>query len=155
MNIFATTDCPLASAQYLDDKRVVKMILESAQLMCTALVSVGVAAPYRPTHVGHPCTVWTAASQGNYRWLYEHFLALCGEYEARYNKLHACEMYSDFFAAEQDALPAGGLTPFKNCTPYKLLPVHEAYVLTLADKWALDKRVPTRYGKPIILGESL
>lgn len=152
MNIFATSDCPLTSAQYLDDKRVIKMILESAQLMCTALVSAGVQAPYRPTHVGHPCTRWTAATRENYRWLFEHFVSLCGEYEARYDKLHACEGYANFFAQEVWALPAGDLTPFANCTPYKELPVHDAYCLVLEDKWKNDKRKPTWYGKERVCG---
>ena len=42
MNIFALDPCPVKSAQYLDDKRVIKMILESAQLISTAIRGTGV-----------------------------------------------------------------------------------------------------------------
>jgi hypothetical protein len=37
MNIFVTSDCPKLSAQALDNKRVVKMVLETAQLLSTAI----------------------------------------------------------------------------------------------------------------------
>lgn len=51
MNIFATDPCPIKSAQFLDDKRVIKMILESAQMLCTALHQLGYdkEIPYKQT----------------------------------------------------------------------------------------------------------
>lgn len=74
------------------DKHVIKMILESAQLLSTAHhVLDGNSARegiYKPTHINHPCSIWVRDSQYNYVWLWWHFDALCREYEYRYNKLH-------------------------------------------------------------------
>lgn len=147
MNIFASSPCPLASAKYLDDKRVVKMVLESAQLLSTAMTLTGGAGPYRVTHQNHPCSVWARSSRVRYLWLLDHFVALCDEYEARYNKLHACENLTQVFRDYADELVVGDDTlDFKNCTIFKELPVHDAYRAALADKWSKDKRTPTWYG---------
>jgi len=95
------------------DKHVVKMVLESAQLLCTThriLDGRMVAAKsktgrnvkrfvlddardsvlYTATHVNHPSAVWTRKSIENYNWLYEHFYALGCEYTYRYEKTHKC-----------------------------------------------------------------
>lgn len=69
MNIFALDQCPVKSAQLLNDKHVVKMCLESAQILCTVHRGFGLDAPYRPTHKRHPCMLWVAESHGNYIWL--------------------------------------------------------------------------------------
>ncbi len=37
MNIFVSDENPEKAAKNLDDKRVIKMILESTQLLCTAV----------------------------------------------------------------------------------------------------------------------
>lgn len=69
MNIFYLDDNLQKCAQYHCDKHVVKMILEYAQLLCTAVWHTGVEAPYRPTHLQHPCAIWTRASLANWLWL--------------------------------------------------------------------------------------
>ena len=64
MNIFVTSNCPKLSAQALDNKRVVKMVLETAQLLSTAIFinsTITYDNLYKPTHVKHPCTIWTTA----------------------------------------------------------------------------------------------
>lgn len=91
MNIFALDNDPVQAARDQCNKHVVKMILESAQLLCTALYLRGApteSLPYRPTHVRHPSTLWTAASPDNVAWLWLHALELCDEYERRYGKRH-------------------------------------------------------------------
>ena len=74
------------------DKHVVKMILESAQLLSTAHhVLDGNAARegiYKATHINHPCTVWVRESHANYNWLWWHLASLCEEYEHRYGRMH-------------------------------------------------------------------
>lgn len=60
-DIFVTDHCPRISAQALDNKRVVKMILETAQLLSTAIfINTNMAYDniYKPTHLKHPCTIW-------------------------------------------------------------------------------------------------
>lgn len=89
MNIFVLDNCPRRAAQMQCDKHVVKMALESAQLLCCAHSQELV--PYKHTHRNHPCAIWTRASQADYYWLYKHALALCEEYEFRFGKEHACK----------------------------------------------------------------
>lgn len=148
MNIFVTSECPLKSAQVLDDKRVVKMVLESAQLLSTALHLNNGEGPYKPTHIYHPCTIWTAASRDNYAWLLTHFLALCTEYNRRFDKTHACYEYRDIFLKGVAQITPGPQTEFINCTPYKDKPVYLAYQLLLNDKWDNDKR-PARWYREV------
>lgn len=147
MNIFATHLCPKLSAKVLDDKRVIKMILESAQLLCNALWvhSSLLAIPYKPTHMNHPCSIWVRTSSANYLWLVDHFEALLAEYQNRYGKIHACAQHLVFFRRMYHVIPHVPGTPFANCTPYKSLQVNEAYKRVLIDKWTADKRKPTWY----------
>jgi len=91
MNIFYLDRDIHKSVQYLVDKHVVKMPLETAQLLCSAAIINGGAAPYKLTHAKHPCTIWTAQSINNFEWLRQYGIALCAEYTYRYNKVHKCE----------------------------------------------------------------
>ena len=89
MNIFYLDKCPKRAAQQQCDKHVVKMILESAQMLSTAHHEHGFhAMAYRPTHKNHPSTIWARSSMANYRWLYKHFKALSEEYTRRYGRVH-------------------------------------------------------------------
>ena len=76
MNIFYLDEDPRLAAQYHCDKHVVKMILESAQLLCTAVnVLAGEqVTPYKSTHVNHPCSIWVRDNFDN--WNYVHRLML-------------------------------------------------------------------------------
>ena len=110
MNIFVLDNDPKIAAQMMCDKHVVKMLLESCQLMSTAhhildgkrLVVQTKKGPCltkmcenknicKPTMVNHPCTIWTRASRSNYIWLWNHTEELCKEYTNRYGKIHAME----------------------------------------------------------------
>ena len=103
MNIFVTDDCPIQSARNLPDKHIVKMPLETCQMLSIIYSDwyYGVGklyksdgTPYRTAHGAfrkHPCTMWAAANQYNLAWLIQHGLALCDEYTARYDKVHTCQ----------------------------------------------------------------
>lgn len=91
MNIFYLSTDPEKAAKYMYNKHVVKMILESAQLLCTAhIISDGENAnvPYKVTHKNHPSAIWARESVANYQWLYNHMMALGEEYTRRYGKKH-------------------------------------------------------------------
>ena len=102
MNIFVTDRCPVQSARNLPDKHIVKMPLETCQMLSIIYSDwyYGVGklyksdgTPYRTAHGAfrnHPCTQWAAANQYNLAWLIAHGIALCNEYTARYNKRHTC-----------------------------------------------------------------
>ncbi len=113
MNIFRLDDDPIIAAQLQCDKHVVKMIVESAQMLSTVHrmldgqleTRMSVAGRkskyynhdnddvlYRAVHHNHPSTVWTRESKSNYEWHYAHFVALCDEYKHRYNKTHATDV---------------------------------------------------------------
>ena len=157
MNLFITSKCPIECAKFLDDKRVVKMVLETAQLLSTALRLNDYEGDdvYRMTHKGHPCTKWVAQTRMNYLWAVQHLQALCAEYTKRYGKVHKCDDMIIKFLAKAHYVPAGCQTPFVNCAAnsalgisYKsLVDVTRAYKLYLNDRWDNDKRTPTWYGR--------
>ena len=82
------TNC---AKQHLD-RHVVKMILESAQMICTThhlhrdLDIEDYEIPYKKTHTNHPCTKWVRSSLSNYKWLMELTKELNTEYRYRYDK---------------------------------------------------------------------
>ena len=91
MNIFYLHRDPVKAAQYQYNKHVVKMILESAQMLCTAhheIMGEDADVPYKRAHVNHPSTIWCRRSAENYAWLYDHMMALGKEYTKRYGKTH-------------------------------------------------------------------
>jgi hypothetical protein len=94
MNVFYLDPNPYTAAEMQCDRHVVKMILESAQLLSTAHRELDGDAwadkvnLYKATHKNHPSAIWCRASIDNYRWLYQHFIALCHEYTYRYKKEH-------------------------------------------------------------------
>jgi hypothetical protein len=89
LNIFILDTNPELAAQYHCDKHVVKMILESAQLLSTALyLELDRSYLYKPTHINHPCNVWLRESFENIIWLIALAKALGKEYTFRFNKTH-------------------------------------------------------------------
>jgi len=90
VNIFYLDHDPAVAAMYQHDKHVVKMCLETAQILCTVQHRYGRTAPYKPTHANHPSVLWAGDCVLNYRWLVKHGEALCAEYAHRYGKEHAC-----------------------------------------------------------------
>ena len=90
MNIFYLDKCPVKAAKYQYNKHVVKMILESAQMLCTAHHHYGNGdkVPYKKAHYNHPSTIWVRENAYNYMWLYKHMVALGNEYTKRYGKTH-------------------------------------------------------------------
>lgn len=92
MNIFYLDSNPANAAVYHCDKHVVKMIVETAQLLSTAHhVLDGDDAPegiYKSTHVNHPCAKWVRKSKDTYAWTYSLLVWLLYEYENRYDKKH-------------------------------------------------------------------
>ena len=93
MNIFYLDKDPKLAAIYQYNKHVVKMILESAQMLCTAHHCYGSAkqkanVPYKQAHLNHPSTIWARQSKSTYMWLYNHMMALGTEYYVRYGKTH-------------------------------------------------------------------
>lgn len=135
MNIFFTDSDPKIAARNQCDKLLIKMILETAQMLSTAhrmldgtreLIVVNGrkrqiwthpdARLYKATHWNHPSSVWIRTNDSNYKWAYEHFLEMCYEYEYRFGKKHktgvllSCSLFHAPFN-----ISAGKQTPFVKC----------------------------------------
>ena len=114
MNIFYLHNNAEECAKLHNNKHVVKMILEYAQLLSTAHrfldgnVTVGLSDSgrkrttyvldstlnsilYASTHINHPSAIWVRKSPENYLWLANMLIALCEEYTYRYGKTHKVE----------------------------------------------------------------
>jgi hypothetical protein len=86
VNIFYLDHEPVKAAQYHVDKHVVKMILETAQLLSNAHWLNGLEGFYRKTHLKHPCSILVANSYYAYKWALDLGLALHDEYQYRYGE---------------------------------------------------------------------
>ena len=114
---------------------MVKMILETAQLLSTAhrlldgeqyidktktgrnvkrwrLPDGREDVLYSATHINHPSAVWCRATIYNYSWLYQHFVALLNEYTYRYGKVHNCEAMSQWLVYPPKNIKVDDLQPF-------------------------------------------
>ena len=122
MNIFTLDDDPVIAAVLQCDRHIVKMPLETAQMLCTNLHLFGLEAPYKPTHKNHPCTVWARESLGNWEWLLAHGNALGEEYTRRYGKVHKSHLV------------------IKECAKVlvPLLGERTPFAMAFHDKWKID-----------------
>jgi hypothetical protein len=128
MNIFFLSFNPRIAAEHHCDKHVVKMILETAQLLYTAH-EVLPPGGYKKTHLNHPCAIWTRESQDNYIWLCQLGMALCVEYTFRYGKIHKTQAHIEWLTANVPVLPQVGVTEIRQAMPieYKRPNPVEAY----------------------------
>lgn len=117
MNIFVLDNDPHIAASQHCDKHVVKMILESVQMLSTVRVRYGASAPYKPCHKHHPCTLWVGASRDNYIWLVELALALGDEFKKRYGKTHLSIIRLMEILDPPRGIPDIGLTEFVQAMP--------------------------------------
>ena len=119
MNIFYLHPDPKVAASYFYDKHKVKMILECAQMLCTAHIALGNEdVPYKKSHLNHPSSVWVRANNENYQWLYNHMLALGEEYTKRYKRTHlTITKCKDILAVAPLNIPTGSFNEPPQCMP--------------------------------------
>ena len=165
MNIFVTSSCPTKSAQVLPDKHIVKMPLETCQMLSIVAsdkwghgygtLPKADGTPYateKGAFRNHPCTIWANESEENARWLLVHGFALCQEYAARYEKTHTC--FHTLLAAHEifPNVNYSNHTPFVFAGPdeFKLdtsISIFDKYKMYIASKpWVKDNylRMPQR-----------
>ncbi len=65
MQLFVTDINPAVCARHLDDVRLNKIIVESAQLISTSHPEL-IHKPYKATHINHPLVVWISEDIENY-----------------------------------------------------------------------------------------
>jgi hypothetical protein len=132
MNIFFLDFDTQKCAQYHCDKHVVKMILETAQLLCgvhhvTDHVTDQV--PYKLSHKNHPCAIWSRQSLSNYLYLCDLGLELCKEYTYRYGKRHKSQDVIEWCLTNKPEIKDLGFTSPPKAMPdeYKVESVVESY----------------------------
>jgi hypothetical protein len=151
MNIFYLHSDPKTCAEMHNDKHVVKMILEYAQLLSTAhrvidgTESIGLSKSgrkqkryvlpddrdsvlYSATHLNHPSAKWTRHCEQNYRWLFNMWTCLLEEYTYRYEKHHSAERLLTYLAR-----------------PPKNIDMHERYTApwrAMPDDYKLSRTTP-------------
>lgn len=118
MNIFILDKNTRRCAQYHNDKHVVKMILETAQLLCAVHHNLGSKdVPYKSTHKNHPCAIWARENISNYYWLLDLGFELCREYTYRYSRQHKSELVLNWCLGNTPNLPDEELSAFALAMP--------------------------------------
>jgi hypothetical protein len=117
MNIFVLDASIEKCARYHADTHVVKMILESTQMLCTVVNGNGGSSPYRSTHERHPCTLWAGRSLSNWKWLRRLALALNREYRYRFGKGEDHHSAVVARGLKPPPIPDRGLTEFAQAMP--------------------------------------
>lgn len=120
MNIFVLDTDIDKCAQAMCDKHVVKMVLETAQLLSAAVRKLSPSnvptSAYAVTHQNHPCTKWASESLANFNWLRELGLAIGREYTYRYGKIHKSSLViADMPVFETDS----HITKFAQAMPFE------------------------------------
>lgn len=143
MNIFFLDEDIQKSVEYHVQKHIVKMPLETAQLLSTAhrfidgieytektknnrnikrwkLSEERERFLYKGTHINHPCSIWARESIENYIYLYNFFIALSEEYKFRYKREHlSFTKLKDFLKYPPSNIPIKSMTIKPQAMPDK------------------------------------
>lgn len=158
MNIFVLDKCPEVSAEMMCDKHIPKMVVESYQMLGSAVRRHGAVDsempltqsgnPLKGGYKNHPCTRWTGESRENFNWLSMHAFCLCYEYSFRYGKTHACQEGIIKLNDMRNRIPSLSLTPFALAMPeeFKSIDAVDSYrsyyrTKTFA-KWEKTRNAP-------------
>ena len=97
MNIFFLDKTPDMSAKYLCDKHVPKMLLETCQMLSTAVQKYAgrIEDLYKPAYPKHPSTIWAGETRNNFVWLLKHGNEINNQYEIRHGKKHKSKRILD------------------------------------------------------------
>lgn len=150
MQIFMPYESIIKSLRALDDVRLRKQVLESAQLISNVLHDYGCFSPYKKTHPHHPLTAWLGVRQ-NFRWHLRYFRAAAEEFEARFGKQHKSfvDLYPLGKGFDTNLLHEKKWDGVYNNTPHKDEEVHRAYKKTLHEKWRTGKAAPKWTGRSV------
>ena len=144
MNIFAFDKCPMRSALWLDDIRKNKMILESAQMLSTAVRALcpdTTLEVYKSAYLNHPCSKWARQSRANFQWLLHHMSWLYNQKTGDHKSARLIPEFQKY--ADSGDFPDEYLTPFANCARNlergvdysEVDDVHQAYRMYMNDRW--------------------
>ena len=121
MNIFFLDKDPDLSAQYLCDKHIPKMLLESAQMLSTAVQThTGkVDYLYKSAYPNHPMTKWVGLNKGNFDWAFKNANCIGQEYFKRFDKMHKSSkiLLNILSNNHREYIPTGKFTEPPQCMP--------------------------------------
>lgn len=146
MNIFHLSKEPEICARYHCDKHVVKMILETAQMLSTAYQKhFGVNDKlYKTAYPKHPMTLWVGYSKENFLWTMDLMKSLLSQYTLRYNKVHSStRIYDVLKTLDIINFPSSGFTKPPLCMPdtYKV----DDYVQSYKNYYVAEKKPFAKY----------
>jgi hypothetical protein len=162
MNIFYLHSDPKQAAAYHCDKHVVKMILETAQVLSAvhARYDSQIDGMYKATHTKHPSTLWAGDNILHYRWLHRLGMYLCDEYTLRYGKIHKTQAVLELLSSPPIGIPLLSYQEPPQCMPddckvplnaiaaYRnYYTTHKAYMA----KWEKLKNMPNWFRKSLDL----
>lgn len=149
MNIFYLDKNPKLAAQYQCNKHVIKMIVESAQLLSTAhrvldgkdliLDDDRNSVLYKATHINHPCTIWCRENSSNYNWLLKHLNYLLEEYTFRYGKMHKSKFVFEKLKDLPDSIIKQGQSEPPCCMPDEFK-ISNDPVINYREYYKIDKK---------------
>lgn len=127
MNIFAVDPNPCNCAIYHTDRHIIKMPLETAQMLSFAYYHPelwkheipDILMKFSRSHDNHPCSLWIRESLENFIWTCELGIQLVKEYRFRYNsvKHQRCLDIFEWCLQNLPNLPIKGITPFALAMP--------------------------------------
>lgn len=118
MNVFVLCNNPIFAARYHNNKHVVKIILESRELLELAHHETAYNGNRFRGNYNNPIAKWARQRLSNYLWLANYSLALCHEYTFRYGKIHKCEQRIRWLRKNVPThLSPGNRTPFAIVVP--------------------------------------
>jgi len=154
VNRFLIDHHPDAIAKSLCDQHIVKMPLEEAQMLCTAVWhhATNYAEQwglYKPVHMKHPCTVWAMKTRANYTFALNLYAAMLDEYTYRYGKTHGAMKHYEALSDARTLIPEGKLTPHPQClSGHDDLKTDERYpIVAYRAFYVVDKLRFARYNR--------
>jgi hypothetical protein len=174
MNIFYLDKNPQKCAEMHVDRHVCKMVIEYAQLLCTAhrvldgeeyrrlsannrsikawrLPDSREDRLMKPTMMNHPSAIWVRQSNKNYVWLYDLWCELLKEFTYRYGKTHACARLIPDLKMIPKNIPEGKFTGPTPAMPDEckvpgdsLQSYHNYYVMNKVHLWSWKGKINSR-----------
>ena len=155
MKIFFLDKTPEKSAQNLCDKHIHKMLLESAQMLSTAVRkyeedtdTLPLAEPiYKSAYPNHPMTKWVGFNKDNFTLAFENADEISKEYFKRFGKRHKSTRILDFIVDNdmQTEIPEGFFSEPPQCMPDKYR--DKDYVTAYRRYYNTDKKYFAKWEK--------
>ena len=160
MNLFTISDNTKHCVQSLDDVLLRKTIVESAQMLSTAIqlndkIKNKPEGLYKIYNANEEHNAWVRESKYNFKWTFYYLIDALNEYRYRFDKNHDTWRVAQLIPQYEDTFPNVSITPFprkfnKEYENYDELmnmkDTFKAYKLYLATKWkkeTADNKIPT------------